>query len=61
MEINKNRILQSLPLKVMCPKRSRAYKSDARPHLFLNEIGVIFLFGKVVECLNMYIEEIKSA
>jgi hypothetical protein len=25
----------------------------------LNEMGVVFLFGKVVEDLNMYIEEIK--
>lgn len=25
----------------------------------MNENGVIFLFGKVVEDLNMYIEEIK--
>lgn len=25
----------------------------------LNESGVVFLFGKVVEDLNMYIEEIK--
>ena len=27
----------------------------------LNEMGVIFLFGKVIEDLNMYIEEIKPA